>query len=123
MKKSEWAYIAGFIDGEGCIMAFTHPQSRTIYPRITASQVRPEPLQWIHDRLGGYLHFQSYEHRGYRGIWRIRWDARKAERVLRGIEPYLILKQDQAQLALTLFELEHDEREEVKLKLQELKRG
>ena len=116
MKTTHLAYIAGFFDGEGCIMAFTHPQSKSVYPRLVITQRDPAPLEWIHKYLGGYL-LQDR-----RGIWRLRWDARKAEHVLRLIEPYLVLKRDQAKLALTLFELEPDERELVKEQLKGLKR-
>lgn len=117
LKPEAWAYIAGFMDGEGCIMAFTHPQSKGIYPRVVLTQRNPAPLKAIHAKCGGYLH------QDHRGIWRLRWDARKAEELLKEVVPYLILKRRQAELALLLFEMEPDERLKAKEELKRLKRG
>lgn len=97
MKKTELAYAAGFFDGEGCIHMRPNGQIH-----IAISQVDIRPLQFIK------------EGPGYRMI--LRKDARDKDYWLRSakrdviveflrlIFPYLVLKKEQALLAIEFIE-------------------
>lgn len=49
----ELAWISGFFDGEGCFS--TSLQGMAVKPRITITQKRREPLDFIHSAFGGAI--------------------------------------------------------------------
>ena len=119
MKKVEWAYLAGLIDGEGCITSRRNSKG-SYYTRMTISQKRVELLWWVHERFGGAVSVKGRT-----------WHAgsRHSAWVLEGVLPYLVLKRDQAEVALALCErgtkghrLPRVEQERLALRLKELKR-
>lgn len=93
-----WAYIAGFVDGEGCITAGvinkdTNPSYQLV---INASQRSVEPLLWIQSQVGGKIY-------KYEGCYR--WVCSQRLRivaVLLGMLPYLKLKDRQARVAINM---------------------
>ena len=96
----KWAYIAGFLDGEGCI-EISH---KGRYLRVSASQAYPEVLDWLVEEGWGRLFTDLVQYEsGYkrRFRWRIGAQA-EVEAFLEGVTPYLILKKSQAELALKI---------------------
>lgn len=62
LTKTELAYIAGIIDGEGCIQILRRRakkgQSKTGYEfglKITISNSHKELIELLHEKLGGYI--------------------------------------------------------------------
>lgn len=96
------AYIAGIIDGEGCIGIYCHRNSgngyRSHYLVVTVNMTRPEALQLIHQHYGGTYRQQDRPEGKPRIVWAIRnWAA---QQFLREILPYLTVKELQARLAI-----------------------
>lgn len=96
-------YLAGFIDGEGSIqIARGHWQhmTRGYTLHLAAKQTDPRPLQMLADRFGGRV--IRVVPTQPRRLAHYRWGivARQAEVAIRALEPYLIVKRDQANLAL-----------------------
>jgi hypothetical protein len=91
LLPTEWAYIAGMIDGEGTVAIYKGQ------PRIQISQVDPRPIVWIHDRLGG-----SYRHWRHRYSWGV-YSWHHVCDILEQVLPYLVLKQDRAQEVLDVY--------------------
>jgi hypothetical protein len=123
---TDWAYLAGFVDGEGCIRSYCHGQSGCYYPLLIISQVDPAPLLWIHGIWGGLLREQKNPNYSTGGIWRLRFSGYAAIPVLRGIHPYLKVKQPQAALAISLMtrvdRWDHEIQARIHRRLSELKR-
>lgn len=96
-KPEEWAYLAGFIDGEGCIGTHRKPDG-TPRPNISLKQKYPATLYWIEKKFCGSVRpikgRQQY-------MWRI--TSGGSEAVLTGCLPYLQLKRPQAIIALKMF--------------------
>lgn len=101
MDKTELAYVAGIIDGEGTITLSRRRKNELPSPYICVSSTNREVLEWLKTRLGGTIcskkryrenHKQSY-------IWYIRL-ATKCLTLLNEIEPFLIIKKQQALLLL-----------------------
>ena len=108
-----WAYVAGFFDGEGAL-TFSH-DSRQIAPRIEISNCNSNVLEVQRAFTGNLGHINQYKprhrHSGLlpqyaqntQAIWR--WDIAHRDDVrtfLEGVRPFLIIKKDLAQKALTI---------------------
>lgn len=95
-------YIAGFLDGEGSIAigkGRTHYSGkRVFYLRLSVHQVDRRPLDALAERYGGSLRL-STSHKP-NPIWEWVVSGTTAAKVLAEVEPLLISKREQAQLAL-----------------------
>lgn len=100
---TELAYLAGFIDGEGSINISKgrwKKMQRGYALGLTVKQVDPRPLQLLAARFGGKV-FRVVPTQPRRLVHH-RWGiaANQAERAIRALRPHLIVKADQADLAL-----------------------
>lgn len=110
------AYLAGFLDGEGCVRCVLTKTSRCLvkgmygakpgWKRYPYHQVHiyvynnaHEPLELFKSTFGGFI----YQRKDCRGL---KWQATSAiaMRTLRLLLPYLILKKPQALAAVELAE-------------------
>ena len=103
------AYIAGFLDGDGCIKA--RIEKRTYYTfglgiRIVVSFSQhtrnKHVLEWIHNQLqtGSISDYVNKKMSEY-----VIYDAKFIERLLKALKPYIVNKTKQADLALRLLGL------------------
>lgn len=93
------SYLAGFLDGEGCVYARMRKTSAEI--SFEATQAAVEPLQLLVDTFGGSI----TSHRNYVGTTMYRWrlSRRVALRVaMTELIPHLRVKREQVRLALEL---------------------
>ena len=104
MTKLERAYLAGIVDGEGSIcLVRSHARSshRHVYPTLRVCNTSEELLEWIQMRCGiGTVSMQKNE---YGRIYHWQAASNDAIKILAQIKKYLIIKQDQAELALVLW--------------------
>lgn len=100
----EIAYLAGLIDGEGCIgFRLEKRKDRTnSYLRIilTITMTNFEVLSEVHKQCGGYLGKYIDKRPQNRQQWRWAVGDKTAIAVLKQISPYLIVKKNQAKLAI-----------------------
>ena len=104
----DMAYIAGFLDGEGCIgvvpvknYAKNRPLTRTYWTvRITATNNDKAVLEYIASVFGGRVSSHGKRPDGYRPTWRWMLDGKKVDAVLTALLPFLRTKRPQAELAL-----------------------
>jgi len=96
LSDTEWAYLAGFFDGEGCVSGFKRG-----YPRITITQKDPRPLMWIQSLCGGTLDQAQRSGCFGGGVYRWRLFAGKSVALfIEGVLPYTIVKRDDLRKAL-----------------------
>lgn len=93
ITDADKAYIAGFIDGEGTVVI-----GRRWAVQVSVGQVDPRPLQYIAGMYGGHLDAVARNNPRWRDYWRLTVSGTAALRLLRDIEPYLIVKREQAQV-------------------------
>ncbi|GAI69533.1 unnamed protein product [marine sediment metagenome] len=107
-NELEIAYIAGLFDGEGCVAVdrryLPHNPGLTIEAKIGITT--PAPLYLCQRIFGGKVQVET-RHKGWHDCYRWRIFAKRAEVFFRVVEPYLIIKKDQANLAITLSSLRH----------------
>ena len=118
MKKTDWAYMAGFFDGEGSIGFMTMGRRRkTFRLRVQVISTNEWAVQFLRFSSGGSVGVDRHT-LFQRMRWKTayRWGVydNKAYSFLKQIYPYLKLKKPQAELAF-LFQ-EHKKRGGYKAK-------
>ena len=97
------AYIAGLVDGEGCIDIHSHQsprrQTKSYQLRLTISNTSPAPIEWLVRNVGGSVD-------GGRNSRQLcyNWNVLdvNAENLLRALLPFLVVKHDQAVIGLEI---------------------
>lgn len=109
-------YIAGFFDGEGCIRidrlivpsSKSRPSGYTRYQlKVSIAQANPLPLQIIMEQFSGTIVADNYAKKKMpnaktRHSW-VAW-SRYAYDFLIAVRPYLLVKAEEADLAIAFFE-------------------
>jgi hypothetical protein len=111
--ETDWARLAAYIDGEGCIDLHLHRQFREHlnrvyerrYLRITMVNTDPRLSAWLKATFGG-CDYKEVERKNKN--WSRQWawyvQAAKAADCLRNCLPYFVMKRDQAEVALAFQE-------------------
>ena len=130
-KRHDISYLAGIIDGEGCI-SINHSKKTNEYRlRISITSTDRILLDWVQERYGGYIYERKKQlpHHRRKYEWII-FAHRPQEQFLKLLADTLIIKQDRAQLGLSLLALAgqrgievREQREKIKLALSELNSG
>jgi len=106
MKKTDLAYAAGLVDGEGCITIVKNKDNRchagfSLYLRVIIGMATCDSLTWVNAIFGGSLYSNIRQYQTYTLVvyqWAI--SCKQALRFLESILPYLKDKQNQARVAI-----------------------
>ena len=131
ISDTDLAYIAGYVDGEGCISA-----SGNVTIRIEITNTYLSTIEWIQSLFGGKMYIEEHNNDNHRTRYRLFLYSNEANLMLNMIYPFLKEKSEQAELAMTLHYLpkgsgRNDKpnaeilelRKEIITKLKELKKG
>lgn len=108
-NKERIAYLAGIIDGEGCIgawNAYGHKRAQSPIAQICVrvAMTTPFAVKMLHAAFGGSLKVAERPKGSKRQfVWQV--VSRKAEACIIKLLPYLQEKHEQAEVALTLANL------------------
>ena len=108
LTPTERAYIAGLIDGEGCIWAATKPNG-SFAAVLAVNMIHRPTIEWLWRATGvGFVYkFASQKSRSIprRQLWR--WAATNAvgAEVLEAVLPYMVTKSLQAEAYISLMKL------------------
>jgi hypothetical protein len=93
------AYLAGFFDGEGSISIIRRkPHGHVLH--VDVGQIDRRPLELLRSRFGGSIQLQRRHSFGRRDLWYWKTGSQNAVPFLEAMLPYLIVKREQAELAL-----------------------
>jgi hypothetical protein len=112
MTETDAAYIAGIIDGEGCITVSrrndpTCKQGFYLRPFLTTANTSREMLDFCHQKTGlGQIIYYRSKQVNHRNAWRWNVWTQQALSVLIIVSPYLITKKRQADLLIELATLQ-----------------
>lgn len=102
--EEQKAYLAGLIDGEGCIeLAFNNRKDgyKQYYPRVRIHMTNLEALEAAKDLYGGSITTRK----PYKNHWKQAYDwgisCGKAVTLLKDIFPYSIIKKEEITLLLS----------------------
>lgn len=111
MAETDWAYLAGLIDGEGCLgiyrRSLRHAGRRQLTPapsygpRLSIVNTNLDVMAWLSRKLGGGKWFGKKRISGHKPVycWHTYWTDLIFE-ICRRCAPYLIIKRRQAILVL-----------------------
>ncbi len=108
MKNTDLAYIAGIIDGEGCIRFTSNrnkDRTRRYYSLVEITMTKEFICQWLHFAFGGYIYCKKIpDNKNWAPQWRWYVKRQDAYDFLKAIYPFLRIKKAQAELAIKLEE-------------------
>src|SRR3989304_9522694 len=103
MDNTELAYLAGFFDGEGCIRIICVKDRGYLYGNhrlwIQVTNTNPIIMDKFHN-LGWYITERKNLKKHWKRCWVGVLKDNKALDFLQSIFPFLIVKRDEAQLAI-----------------------
>lgn len=114
LTDTEAAYIAGLIDGEGCVGVYVITRSRReISPQFTifmsVAMTDEKTVKWLHKVIGfGSVHVYKNSKRDpekYKPAWIYKVATRQAAQLLARIIPFMITKREQAELLVEIIEI------------------
>ena len=99
--SNDLAYVAGFFDGEGHIRIQKHStRCDSTMLSVTCVQATEFPLDRFIDFFGGTLKLRKMKYKGgTRRLYTWQTSSAQAEKFLRAIYPFLIVKKDEADIA------------------------
>jgi hypothetical protein len=110
--ETDLAYLAGLIDGEGCIRIkktkayrCQNRQTPGYHASISVRMVDEASIAFLHETLGGWYYLEKWRHSEGRPLFCWQASDQVAGSVLRALLPYLRLKRQQAETVLELLEL------------------
>lgn len=95
-------YLAGLIDGEGCIGLYRHRKSYC--PRLQIEMCCKKPLEAIAIHYGVLLQHIVRITNNKRDVYKVSFSGDNLYKCLTDIYPYLIGKQDEARIVLQYFD-------------------
>jgi hypothetical protein len=107
---SDLAYIAGFIDGEGCLHISKRKPGRnrktmSYAIKILISNTKISILKWIQSLFEGSLHKLPHRELNRANAYQLQFNVKDSYKLLSLIYPYLKLKKTQADILLKFLEL------------------
>jgi hypothetical protein len=132
MKKNKFIYLAGIIDGEGCLIISRSDRGtyNNYYARIHVKNTDKRLMKWLVENFGGNIHVHKpkSEKHSVAYSWYFAGNAKSREIFLLALMPYLIIKQEQAKILVDFVRLSEQKcpelREELYQKMHALnKRG
>ena len=98
MKSITAEWVAGFFEGEGCILTMA-PSSGIPVPAVTIAQKDTTILFEIQKLFDGSISIHDHTH-----CSELAWRGRSVTKILVPILPFLIVKKRRAELALRMLE-------------------
>ena len=100
---ADLTYIAGFVDGEGCITLVPRKKKgkcNGYFARISIANTNLEILTWIKSYFGGCLSLRKRRSPRHKPAWELLFSEIQAEEFVKVIMPWLRIKRRQAKVLL-----------------------
>lgn len=106
LRETEWAYLAGLIDGEGCLFISKQQFKQCVYPSYRAHLIvgmtNKSVIDYIHSLVdAGNVYFTKSKSEKY--MHKYRWEVTAnvdISKILNNILPFLIVKKAEAETML-----------------------
>ncbi len=118
-KQDSRAYLAGLIDGDGSIYVVRSKRKRyddQFVLRLKVVSIDYDTILFLKSVFGGLVYKQK-------SLYLLCWNTKEAQRVINKIRSYLILKREQADLALSIINTSSSKSEKYYLKMGELNKN
>lgn len=105
-SEMDYARLAAYIDGEGCISTGASRKktwkNETIYVTLSVHNTDPRLIDWCAERWGGRVYKTVHENKKWMDSFGWRVSCQQARLVLERCLPYFLIKREQAELAIAL---------------------
>lgn len=91
-------WLAGFINGEGCITYYN--KGNGLYPKFTITNTYLPIMKAIQSQFGGSLNSYQPKYENSKCCWVLSWQCKKAIALLKELVPFLTVKKTQAELVI-----------------------
>lgn len=112
VSETEKAYIAGLLDGEGCISVIRADQTKRSRHKspsyrlvVSIYNTNKVMMDWLEQRVNGCRYHNRQKSERHKICHIINIESQSAERFLIEMQPYIIAKSKQLQLGLELLRL------------------
>jgi hypothetical protein len=112
------ARLAAFIDGEGCISSVS--SKGYIYPQLSIGNTDIRLGMWLTETFGGHAYGREPANEKWKVLYLWKPEANRIKELLLMVLPYLLLKQEQAAVAIAMFGVDHNQRQPLHDKLSQL---
>jgi hypothetical protein len=107
LTSEQIAYFAGLFDGEGCIAArleknYCRGGNTMARAKVTVAMTDPRPLRMLQDAFGGSLKSKPPKESHHKTKWTWWLGSAASRDFLEQLLPYLVVKKDEAILAIEL---------------------
>ena len=117
VDRYAYSYLAGILDGEGGInINYSGPTRDCYRMRVYVVNTDLRLIKWLKSKFGGYIYRRKTKE-GYKTKWEWYHYDDKSTELLKECMPYLIVKKEQAELAIAFRDTvnnEHKLSEETK---------
>lgn len=108
MRKTDLAYVAGIVDGEGCI-SMRRRKGGACRPWccVDIANTNEWLIRWLQFSFGGSIFIDHREKEGqenHKRAYRLRLNQHASYEFLKVIYPYLRIKKPQAEIALEFYQ-------------------
>lgn len=114
ITKSQAAYIAGIIDGEGCFVkqsSSKHSNKHSCYPLIQVVTTDKVLMEWMVNTTGiGSIYSAPRKQKNWSDAWSWNITSSYIRQILPLIAPYLIIKKNHADLFMRIFDIRNNRR-------------
>lgn len=100
MKKVDYAYLAGFFDGEGSICITKWRFHAALCVQLQVANTERWVLEWYKFVFGGNTYKKPCQNKNWKDSYSWTVSGKKAKETLIALLPYLKLKKAQAEIAL-----------------------
>lgn len=102
LTDTELAYLAGLIDGEGCIWT-SYPARATVPLKLSVTMIHRPTITWIADKCGGLMWAHRTRQPGARQAWCWQTSGIRAGSLLNRLLPFMVTKHSEAEAALRIW--------------------
>src|SRR4051794_15458796 len=114
MTETKRAWMAGFVDGEGCLTVSCFMRghrhrghAHQYHPVVTVANTQRKALEVFQEAYGGEIEFVVARQKNRQDSWHWRCPAKMVPILLEHLLPYLLLKRPRAELLLELCRLKN----------------
>lgn len=86
ITPTEAAYIAGIVDGEGCLRLASQA-------RLDIANTSPELINWLQSKVGGKVYLQP-QRLGNKPVYRLQLRYSEIKTTLELVLPYMVVKKE-----------------------------
>lgn len=105
LRKEEWSYLAGIIDGEGMVTIERQRRSNSFHPKLAVTTTNRNLSDWLQKRVNATCVISQNNHPTWKTKYECFLHGYNCKPVLENILPFLKIKQRHAKLAMEFIEL------------------